>query len=240
MWPPGKGFEFRGCGPEVRVVFDDSARRPNFGRSAAPVAVDEAHGHAQLLAELLAEEISDRAKMDHLVGRTHHPAGRQVILRSLGGGLGNVEEPDHGVRGLRGLLLALAQSLVARPLHVALTAANPHLAHHHVLEHEFMGGLDPNGVRPPGLRGLDLGRPAPAVGSRGLPGVGGPTDRHRDGLRGSGPTPQSGVGALLQHHVRADHRGQSDGGGERTGPKTQNCEEQEQSFHDGMDKGFRQ
>ena len=231
MRPPRSRLDLCGRSPEVRVVFNDPTRRPDLGRSAAPVAVDEAHGHTQLFVESLAEEIPNGTEMHHFLGRTHHPAGRQVILRSLGGGLGNVEEPDHGVCGLRGLLLRLAQSLVARPLHVALAAANPHLADQHVLEHEFMTGLDPNGVGPTGLRGLDLGRPAPAVGSRSLPGVGGPTDRHRDGLRGSGPPPQGGIGALLQHHVRTNHRGQAHGGGERTGAQAQSSEEQDQSFH---------
>ena len=215
--PPGDWFDFRGAGPEVRVAFNNAARRPDFGRSAAPVAVDEPHGHAQFLVQALAEKIPNRAEVKHLLRGANDPSGRQVILRCLGRGLRYVKEPDHGVRGPRGLLLGLAQSLIARPLHVALAAANPHLADQHILEHDLSASLDADRVRPAGLRCLDLGRPAPTIGGRSLPCIRRPADRHRDGLRSSGPSPEGRVGVLLQHHVRTDHRGQAHGGGERTG-----------------------
>ena len=231
--PPGDWFNFRGAGPEVRVVFNDAARRPDLRWSTAPVAVNQAHGQAQFLVQALAEKIPNRAEVKHLLRGANDPSGRQVILRCLGRGLRYVKEPDHGVRGPRGLLLGLAQSLIARPLHVALAAANPHLADQHILEHDLSASFDADRVRPAGLRCLDLGRPAPAVGGRGFPYVGGPTNRHRDGLRGSGPSPEGRVGVLLQHHVRTDDRGQAHGGGERSNEQAQSSEEQEHSFHDG-------
>jgi hypothetical protein len=204
-------------GGEVGVLQSGVAAHPGLQHGAAPGGVDQADGHALHRLHLAREVVADGAELADLAGLGDDPGRR----RDLGLGLHAGAQRHAQVAQLRvlrrGDFLGAGVGGRERPLHVGLAAQQPDVADQYVVQHHGLVALDEQAVRPAGRQRGQLHPPA-AIGADTRAG-GAAAERHAQRLAGRGLAPQGQRAVALQHHVLAEHMGQShfglDGGGEQ-------------------------
>ena len=112
---------------------------PSLGGCTAPVVIDDAHRHLQLLPQAQGIEVAEGTEVLHRLGTALLPAVHvdlHLLQRAQTCALGHLQETYVGIFGIGYLLFVVehfAPSLDGH-LHVALSASQPHFAYQHVAQ----------------------------------------------------------------------------------------------------------
>ena len=153
-------------GGNARKVFFETCHtaqafvaHPGFGRCSAPRTVDHTYGDSQFLRYLACKEIGSCRETFRHFGRAHSPpigvTIRHLGLRRVSHFLLHLEEAYQGMIGILHLLLPVAHRspvAVQGHLHIRLSAAKPHLARHHVVQHHLLTVVEGQGIGTSSLR----------------------------------------------------------------------------------------
>ena len=192
---------------ERRVRFERGEARPRFGERAAPRALDQPDGHAQIVVEPLAEEVSDGGEGRRDVRLADRPREGDRRFRFAGDAMRDAQEADLRVVGDARLVRAVARA-GERPFHVRLPRTEPHLADQHIAQDDAVFALDGDFVGTSGVHRIETYHPFAVVIGTGTSPLIADADDHRlaDGRR----SPDGDVAPLLQYHVVAEQRHHAD------------------------------
>ena len=219
----GRGATLDGLAAEVYVgiAFKNLAAEPALHLRPAVGRHDDAHGHAQGLLQRRGEEPGRRAELGRGMYGGHFPPAFAIFLRLVGLLGGHGEEADSRIIGrtddfVHAVLHAAAAKTFQRHLHIALPGGQPDFAHQHAFQGQRLAVVDGDVIgRIACGRCLHAHQPAPL--GIGLARNGLSVPRRSDAHRRTRlcPTPQAGVGLLLQQHIIAHEGGQFHFGAQR-------------------------
>ena len=229
----------------VRIGLQRLARGPALDAAAAPRTVDDPDRDIQRPREHFGEEIGRGAAPRGGSRREFVPGARNTLLRRIALRIGHLQEADAAALRIGagdGLVATLDQTVpiaAERHVHIALTAAKPHLADQHVVQHPLVATRNGDPLRLVTTGGSfqrHLPAAFPVAFRRGFRAPRG-HDFHRR-MR-IGPAPKFHIRILLQHHVAADGIGKGDL--RRNAPRRRKAEEEQKHFfHSRFSFGFLQ